>query len=257
MSAVNGGIARFLTDVVPQFVRHGHEVRVITTSRTHSTVDFEGGAWVHRITPVDGGGALPGTSPAIDGFATAALAEVERIREYRPIDVVYGPAWDMEILPIIRMTDIPTVVLLATPVAITNNLDDDVAYSPDSYASLLLALEHETFEAADLLHADSFAVVETIAQRYPQPLDPLRVAVAALGSVDRTPRLDGADDTDDVARVDVLFVGRLEPRKGVDTLLAAFERLAPDLPQLHVLIAGPDNPGEADVRGPWQASRRR
>ena len=251
--SVNGGIARFLTDLIPQFVRFGHEVRVITRSTAHTTVDFEDGAWVHRISAVDAGGALPGTSAAIDGFATAALAEVERIRLYRPIDVVYGPAWDMEVLPIIRMTDIPTAVLLATPVAITNNLDGDAAYAPDPYASLLLALEHEIFEKADLLHADSVAVVATIAQRYPQPLDPCRVAVAALGSVDRSPPPpDVPRDDADSHTVEVLFVGRLEPRKGVDTLLEAIEHLAPELPQLHMTIAGPDNPGEADVRGPWQ-----
>jgi glycosyltransferase involved in cell wall biosynthesis len=251
--SASGGIARFLTDLVPQFVRLGHEVRAVTKSTAHPTVDLEDGAWVHRVTPTAGDGALPGTSPAIDGFAAAALAEVERIRQYRPIGVVYGPVWDMEILPIIRMTDLATAVHLATPVAVTNNLDGDIEYSPDAYASLLLALEHETFETADLLHANSHAVIDTIAQRYPRPLDPRRVAVAALGSVDRNPPpVERADDVHDTATVEILFVGRLEPRKGIDTLLAAIELVAPDVPQLHGVIAGADNPGEADIRGPWQ-----
>ena len=150
--------------------------------RTHSTVDFEGGAWVHRITPVDGGGALPGTSPAIDGFATAALAELERIREYRPIDVVYGPAWDMEILPIIRMTDIPTVVLLATPVADHQQPRRRRRLLPGFLR--LIAAGPRTRDVRDGRPSPRRQLRGggNHRERYPQPLDPLRVAVAALGS---------------------------------------------------------------------------
>ena len=42
-----------------------------------------------------------------------------------------------------------------------------------------------------------------------------------------------------------LFLSRLHPKKGCDLLLGAFTRLAPDHPDLHLVIAGPDQVGLA------------
>ena len=63
-------------------------------------VDFENGVWVHRIRPVDAGGALPGTS-AHDRHVRdrGPGTRSSESAQWRPIDVVYGPAWDMEVLP--------------------------------------------------------------------------------------------------------------------------------------------------------------
>jgi poly(glycerol-phosphate) alpha-glucosyltransferase len=41
----------------------------------------------------------------------------------------------------------------------------------------------------------------------------------------------------------ILFLGRLHPKKGVDVLSAAFERVAAKHPAWHLLIAGPDQAG--------------
>jgi glycogen synthase len=249
-TTVSGGISRFITDVAPELVELGHEVRVITRAVEveTGTVDFEDGLWIHRVAATSGG-ALPGTAPHIDTFATAALDEVRRIHEFRPIDVVYGPAWDLEVLPVIRSTGHPVVALLATPVAVTNHLDETLPYTPDPYASLLLDLEHELFTTATLLHADSEAVLETVARRYCVDLGDGRAAVALLGSRDRgdaitTPPRGNGD-------ISLLYVGRIEPRKGVDTLLDAFEQLAPAMPHLRLVLAGAENLGEAQIRGPW------
>jgi glycosyltransferase involved in cell wall biosynthesis len=46
----------------------------------------------------------------------------------------------------------------------------------------------------------------------------------------------------------VAFVGTLEPRKDVPSLVAAFARLAPARPDLRLVLAGPDGWGTAAVR---------
>ncbi len=38
----------------------------------------------------------------------------------------------------------------------------------------------------------------------------------------------------------LLFLGRIDPKKGCDLLLKAFARIAPEHPDLHLVIAGPD-----------------
>ena len=40
----------------------------------------------------------------------------------------------------------------------------------------------------------------------------------------------------------VFFVGRFESRKGIDTLLAAMERILPDYPDVELILAGEDRP---------------
>jgi glycosyltransferase involved in cell wall biosynthesis len=41
----------------------------------------------------------------------------------------------------------------------------------------------------------------------------------------------------------LLFMGRLHPKKGLDLLLRAFARVAAEMPELHLVIAGPDGHG--------------
>jgi phosphatidyl-myo-inositol alpha-mannosyltransferase len=43
---------------------------------------------------------------------------------------------------------------------------------------------------------------------------------------------------EDIAHPNLLFVGRLEPRKGLDQLLHAFTKLAPTHPDLHLYVVG-------------------
>ena len=45
----------------------------------------------------------------------------------------------------------------------------------------------------------------------------------------------------------VLALGTVEPRKGLPTLIAAFDELAPSRPELRLVIAGPEGWGEEDV----------
>ncbi|HSV71760.1 MAG TPA: glycosyltransferase [Methylibium sp.] len=48
----------------------------------------------------------------------------------------------------------------------------------------------------------------------------------------------------------VLFLGRLHPKKGGDLLVEAFAQAARGVPELHLVMAGPDGEG---VRAQWQA----
>jgi len=73
-------------------------------------------------------------------------------------------------------------------------------------------------------------------------LDPARFVVVPNG-VD-VARFAGSGRATDPARPTVLFVGRLEPRKGADLALEAFARLAPARPALRLRMvgAGPQEP---------------
>jgi glycosyltransferase involved in cell wall biosynthesis len=238
---MTGGIARFISDLAPALARRGHEVRVITRAATHAAVDFEEAVWVHRIeTPrVGADGALPNALDHINDFATASVHELERIASWTTHDVVYGPLWDVEILGAVRRTSFPTVVQVATPLAVAAEMAgfmDD----PASRVALarLVELEEDVLAEADLFHANSTSVVDTIERLYRARAHTDRWQVVALGSLDRW-RPTHAPRTD---RVRVLYVGRFEVRKGIDTVLAVMPSILRDHRDVEFVAAGEDRP---------------
>jgi glycosyltransferase involved in cell wall biosynthesis len=101
------------------------------------------------------------------------------------------------------------------------------------------------------------AVSEHTADRLRAVLHPTAPIVVAPHGVDHArfqpaPRGD-ADDLATLERLGVrppylAFAGTLEPRKDLPTLIAAFQRLAPDRPDLRLVIAGRDGWGADAVR---------
>ena len=97
----------------------------------------------------------------------------------------------------------------------------------------MLALEREVMTRADAVRSISAAIRASIEQAYGFTFDPDRVLVAPLGV--RAPH------TVTAARspgVEILFVGRLEARKGIDVLLDTVPRLLQSHPDARVTIAG-------------------
>ncbi|CAM9674018.1 unnamed protein product, partial [Phaeothamnion confervicola] len=247
---VNGGIARFMSDLAPALAARGHEVRVITRSDHHATVDLERGVWVHRLDcdPSPADNVAAGVLPHIGAFATAALHEVERIGTFGQIDVVYGPVWDVEVIGVLRRTSLPVVGFLATPVAVAGahagGFDDD---GQAEQLRAVMALEREVFAGADAFHAISRSILDTIDDEYGTVLDRDRAGLVPLGSLDQRLLTAPLDATGERR---VLFVGRLEVRKGIDTLLDAAASVCASRPDVRFLIAGSD-PGVSSPKHDW------
>ncbi len=237
--AVSGGIARYVGEVAPALAAMGHEVRVITKGSDGGTVDLEDGVWVHRIdTHRDAPGALADGPDYIDAFASGVVDELERMSGWTLPDLVYGPAWDVEVLGVARSIPVPVGLFLATPldvIAEQSELLADPASAPTVRS--LLELERELFRSADLAHADSEAVLATITERYGDLIDPRRAGVALLG----LERREAFDPPSTDARK-FLFVGRLEPRKGIGDLLDAFVEVVSRHPDAELVVVGSDGP---------------
>ncbi|MEO8695229.1 MAG: glycosyltransferase [Acidimicrobiales bacterium] len=256
---ITGGIARFMSDVAPAMTDLGYETRVITRGSGHSTVDFEDGVWVHRVAvPANApAGALAEAPPPIDAFASAVLHETQRVGQWYPPDVVYGSLWDVEVLGLLRQSMLPVVPMLATPVFEVALHEGWNEQGPAQQAATdqLMALESEVLQNADVLHAISDAIAATIADRYPVSVPPARWHVAQIGLSE--PSTD-TDDSDDGRATTVLFVGRLEPRKGIDVLIAAANLLADRGATPHFVIAGNDTrilAGGLTYEQAWRADR--
>jgi glycosyltransferase involved in cell wall biosynthesis len=253
---LTGGIARFISDVAPELARRGHEVRVFSRAQEVATVDLEDGVWVHRLLPAPTPGLVPEATSPIDAFATAVASELDRIEEWWRPDVMYGSLWDVEMLGASRVQPaLPIVPMLATPVAEVAEhegwVDPDHPFHGD--LQRLVLLEREVVARAACVHAISDAIVDTFERLYPGALHRDRVEVASIGRADdvggRTVPLQSESPY-------VLFIGRLEPRKGIDVFLAAARRLLAEHNDLSIVVAGDHGrPGPSGRRYPdWWRS---
>ena len=236
------GIARFISELAPALAALGHDVRVFTRATGHPTVEWEDGVWVHRIGDQHRG-LVPGSFDHVDDFATGVVREIERIQPWLPLDCVYGGAWDVETIGVVRATEIPTTIMLATPAREATEHGGwlaDPAIAPGLRA--LFDLERELFAGAHHVHGISQAVVHTIDQLYREPFTEVPVTVAPIGVRDRHVH----ELRDAQASPTVLFVGRLEQRKGIDIFLQAVATAAPLHPSAHFQVAGADPAGIAE-----------
>jgi len=101
-----------------------------------------------------------------------------------------------------------------------------------------VALERFCYERADGLLACGPSVVAEIEARYDLAIEPSRLGLVAHGLADRAGE---ASRPGENGHTELLFIGRLEPRKGIDILLATAESLLDRHPDLVITIAGDDS----------------
>lgn len=230
------GIARYSQDLAEGFAAAGHEAHVVTRhDGPEERTDFESGVWVHRIPIADryipelDGHPLKGN---LDHLA-AVRGAVLRVAARAPLDVVTGPLWIAEPLLCALDPDLRVNVVCISPMAKIAELQPEVAAAPLTEHQMRLETALLRAPTADLVSVshENAAVCEAIAGR---PLTTIWLGVADRR--DRYPRGRTGDE------VEILYVGRQEPRKGIDTLLEASVELLREHPELRLRLCGADNP---------------
>jgi glycogen synthase len=242
-----GGVGRYTAELAEGFAGQGHEIHVFTRSPDEiGTVDFEGGCWVHRVPAIDKHvPELEGNPAAGNLYLLAAnLHEVNRCREREPVDFVSAPLWLSEGLCCCLDPTLPTITTLVTTMKTISELHPSWAHDPHPQA--MLRLERETVERSSQLHAISQAILDQVRDDYPGGAG-VPSFVVPLGIADRL--LEPASPRSPAAPVQVLFVGRLERRKGVDVLLEAARELLRGYPEVSFVLAGKDTPNTEQDRG--------
>lgn len=245
-----GGVATLTAAAAAGLASAGNEVRVVASTPGPGRVDLEGSVWVHRI--VDG----PPDGEPVDGIVLpphaaarmrAVEREVRRIGQTRPVDAVYGPIWDSEALAVATGTTFPIVTHAETTMGLSLQAREDWrtdARFMDQFATPLVAAERAMVRSSIAIHAISAAIGRTVETDHDADPNVVTVVPIALpptahdGPV-AAPRGDAQREPDEPVRV--LFVGRLEPRKGLDALLPAVSRLVAARPDVVVDIVGNDS----------------
>ena len=255
-----GGIATFNKDLAVSLAAMGHLVHVVAKSNDLNTVDFEQGVWVHRIAPRE----IPLSPEArernvpghIWAWSATALEEVRRIASHRPIDVVETPIWDCQGAAFLLHGRWPLVVSLQTSLRFFLEGHPDLLEDRrwmESFGTPMLALERELMEKANAIRSISGAIRRDIEAAYDFRFAEDQVVVSPLGLADpgKPPDAVGSEGTT------ILFVGRLEHRKGIDVLLDAIPLVLKEEPGLAFRIVGDDGipgPGKKTYRSAFERS---
>lgn len=230
------GIARVIHTLSNGLAEAGHTVDVLTRGEHQDRVDLEGGVWVHRM--VVRGHPQPSevdVPQRIWDHAATMHDELLRLEAMRHVDLVQIPNWDAEGIAVLLAGGFTTSLGLYTPIATVRQVDPRLV-GESRELDQLAAIERLSYQRADLLLACGPAIVEEVSARYHLELDAERIGYAAHGLPDVPRAVTPAGGPE----ITVLFVGRLEPRKGIDTLLECIPELAGEFPLAHFVIAGND-----------------
>ncbi|HEY4752486.1 MAG TPA: glycosyltransferase family 4 protein, partial [Candidatus Limnocylindrales bacterium] len=178
-------------------------------------------------------------------WSAACVRELDQVAEIGPIDVVEAPIWDAQGIAVLRDGRYPLVVSLQTTMATW--LESHAAQRGDAawmaaFGERVLAAERELLEGAQAVKAISDAIRRDVESSYGVTLGE-RAFLTPLGIEERrAPLTEGhsARVTRTQGVINILFVGRLEERKGVDVLLRAFAAAHAQEPSLRLYLAGDD-----------------
>lgn len=247
-----GGVGRYFLDLARGLAARGHEVRIVTTGSGHDRVDLEEGVWIHRVvkqaTTAPPAHLPPVPAPLWDNAGPVA-EEVLRIARERPVDAVFASIWDVEWVGVHAGTSLPIVCGYTTPFSVVRATQPDSIGLDTATAEAIESLEAWAHRAAHAVQVNGEHVASSVAASSGVEFEPQARFVVPLGSGTTAGRDDErSSERSEGGRTEVLFVGRLEPRKGADLLLAAAPRILAADGDVRLTIVGDDAiPGAGGV----------
>lgn len=239
-----GGIGVWTQMMAEGLAARGHEVSVIARSSSGAhTVDFENGVFVHRILPTwdprRTEPAIGDVPQVIKDYCYAAFDEVVRIHLRRGVDVVSAPIWDLEGLAVHASGLFPVVTSLHTTfkLALPHKPDwlDNPQYRKNHVDKVIAGEERLLKESAYIL-ANSKAVTEDLVRAHPSTNFRPRITTIPHGY----PTAPAATSKSANPGIEILFIGRLETRKGADLLLNIVPNLLSKNSTVRVKLIGND-----------------
>ena len=225
-----GGVTSHILQMAHQFTAQGHQVKILAPCATSNgrAIDDEV-IPLGRPVPVPGGGSIARISLSI-----WLLPRIRKLLEKENFDIVHlheplTPVLPFCVLYCSKAVNVGTfhafhegnIVYRLTQLLLNpwfNKLDGRIAVSPPALAHISKFFPGDYHIIPNGIDVDHFA----------SEMSPV------------TELKDG--------KINILFVSRLEKRKGLRYLLDAFSRLKWDFPNIRLIVVGPGNPDKLSYR---------
>lgn len=232
-----GGIATFSLDTALMLRSRGHHVTVFSQSLGPSHVLEYQGLIVHKIQIPRFFSSYNNLPIFILAFNTVVMSEVIRCHRNQPFDLIDVPDHLAEGLFSTLFLDIPVITRLHTPYSLIvemglNNYKKGLSFF------LIKMMEKIALSRSAVLYAPCADIVrlsKNLLSFGPVPVEifgyPLDLT---LFSPQPTEIHDGP--------LRILFIGRLEQRKGIETIVEAFPKVFSACPDARLTLLGNDTP---------------
>lgn len=233
-----GGVGRYTFDLARGLHERGHTVHIVCKDE-QEIQHLSLGLTVHGLPASSYRAASRSERPIVEKNIAYSQAVVRKLQALYAqgveVDVVHATNWDHEALALIRAQLYPVALMLVTPLAQTIAAN---GWTVTEDLRLCVELDRWQIEHADVVCAPSRGILESyrssmdlsaeVCQR--AEITPLGIVPAAHQESARRPGL-----------LRLLFVGRLERRKGVHTLLAVLPTLLEAFPNWECHLVGDDS----------------
>jgi len=239
-----GGIGIWTHTLATALAADGHEVTVVARGEEHATVDYVDRVWVHRIIPHYQPGRdspkIPDLPQIVKDYSYTAYDEVIRVKLRRSIDIISAPIWDLEGIACVAAGLNVTVSLHSTYKMVLPSKDEWLSNAEykELHVDKMINGERWILDKSPHILANSKAIIDDIEREYDLSLANERISILYHGLKDLQPIYNPTNQTK--ASIQLLFVGRLEKRKGIDILLAALPAVLNKFSELEVVLVGED-----------------
>jgi len=220
--AYPGGVVNHISCLEQHFTRMGHEVKIIApaSKAIHTLGDHFIPIGTPRPVPSSGSIARITLSPWLSRRVTEVLE-----RENFDITHLHEPLVPMLCTTVLRLTNTPAVGTFHASGA-------DPWYLFTVAGKYLL---NRWFRKLDGRIAVSLPAMRCVSRYFPCDY---KIIPNGVDCQRFRPDVTPIDEFDDDKR-NILFVGRLEKRKGVDYLIRAFQKIKRELPKTRLIVVGP------------------
>lgn len=243
-----GGIAVWTRMLAAALVADGHRAELFHLARFHDAPYLRDGV---RYVPVHAAPIRrwpdpPPLWPWLQDYLRGACHAVLTRHAEDPFDIVSGPIWLVEALPLIRTGAVRTAVSLHTSqsMELAKGTPQTGDAREEAYREALAAAERDVLLAAPIVIGNSDASSADILGASGIAPAEVPLSVVAHGMPDLSGKV-AAEARPAGAPPGLLFVGRLGPRKGIDTFLEALSHLGTTTP-FEAEIAGAPDTGDPE-----------
>jgi glycosyltransferase involved in cell wall biosynthesis len=241
------GVGRLTNLMAQSLFELGHTVHVITHAEAEA-VSFYDGAYVHatpfRRDRYERYRLFPRLHTVLN-YSHTVYEKVRQLQLNDGIQLVDSPLWQVDGLVTAVSGTLPTVVRLVTAAKQIDGLRPD----QDSDARLLGEMEKSLIRRADHLLPNTQATLNAVQTVYDVDTRPDQYTIVPYGIIpapDEAIRPFPVDASPE--ELTVLYVGRLEKRKGIADLFAAIPIVLDRLPQARFVVVGADNSHRDDFQ---------